>query len=59
MVCTPHTRDCKKCLKRNRKAVEENREKQISEMSVNDFIDLGEAYFWFLDTIDPFTGKHL
>ena len=25
-------------------------------MSVDDFIELGEAYFWFLDIIDPFTG---
>ena len=31
--------------------------KQPLDIKVEDFIDLGEAYFWFLDWIDPFSGK--
>ena len=30
--------------------------KQPLEIDLDDFIDLGNAYFWFLDLIDPFTG---
>ena len=58
MVCSKYGRKCKKCLKKNKKIVREKKDKQIAEMSVEDFIDLGEAYMWFLETIDPFTGKH-
>jgi len=56
MVCYKYGRKCKKCLKKNKKIVREKKDKQIAEMSVEDFIDLGEAYMWFLETIDPFTG---
>ena len=26
-------------------------------MSVDNFVDLGKAYFWMLDIIDPFPGE--
>ena len=30
---------------------------QVSDMSVDNFVDLGKAYFWMLDIIDPFPGE--
>jgi len=47
---------CSKCLKDKAREVRRSRRKQPVEMKVEDFIDLGEAYFWFLDVIDPFSG---
>ena len=48
---------CKKCLKKRENEVRKNRRlRRALKMKIDDFIDLGKTYFWFLDIIDPFTG---
>ena len=53
--CRGRRRKCKKCLKERANEVRRS-SKQPLEMKLEDFIELGEAYYWFLDMIDPFTG---
>jgi len=54
--CSNRKSVCKKCLKDRAKEVRGSIRKQPVEIKVEDFIDLGEANFWFLDLIDPFSG---
>ena len=54
--CSDRKSVCKKCLKDRAKEVRGSIRKQPVEIKVEDFIDLGEANFWFLDLIDPFSG---
>ena len=60
-ICSKkHNREqrCTRCLVDRAEQVRRmtGRRKEKLQMSVDDFIELGEAYFWFLDIIDPFTG---
>ena len=54
------TKKCTKCLEDRAEEVKgmTGRRKKKLKMSVDDFLELGKAYFWFLDTIDPFTGMY-
>ena len=54
--CRGRRKECKKCLKDRADEVRRSSKKQPLEMKLEDFIELGEAYYWFLDMIDPFTG---
>merc|ERR1712142_296349 len=48
---------CKLCFKKRENEVRKNRRlRRALKMKIDDFIDLGKTYFWFLDIIDPFTG---
>ena len=49
-------RACSKCLQDRANQVRRSSRKQPLEIKVEDFIELGAAYFWFLDLIDPFSG---
>ena len=52
----PKKRACSKCLQDRANQVRRSSRKQPLEIKVEDFIELGAAYFWFLDLIDPFSG---
>jgi len=55
--CGKRWKSCKRCLSDRAKKVKANiRSDKAIQMNLDDFIELGEAYLWFLDIIDPFTG---
>jgi len=54
--CTDTPTICKTCLDARANDVKANTALQVSDMSVDNFVDLGKAYFWMLDIIDPFPG---
>ena len=52
---------CDRCLKKRRHKIKRDKSlRQKIEKNVNiefdDFLDLGQHYFWNLEWIDPFTG---
>jgi hypothetical protein len=56
--CSSSSDTCRKCLDTTAGKIRNSSRKQPFEIDLEDFIELGNAYFWFLDMIDPFTGKH-
>ena len=57
MRCEKTTQpSCASCLEKRAADVRNNIINSPKEIDVEDFIVLGEAYYWFLDLIDPFPG---
>ena len=57
--CSSSSDACRQCLETTEGQIRNSSRKQPFEIDLEDFIELGNAYFWFLGMIDPFTGKHL
>ena len=56
--CSSSSDACRQCLDTTAAQIRNSSRKQPFEIDLEDFIALGNAYFWFLGMIDPFTGKH-
>jgi len=55
--CWRQIKGCKECIAKTSAEVRKNSALQIPDMSIDDFVKLGETYMWMLGIIDPFPGS--